>query len=39
MRYLLTVDDNNRVVLQPLDECEDFQNEYINASYVDVRNS
>ena len=29
-------DDDNRVVLRPLEGHEDCQSDYINASYVDV---
>ena len=33
------LDDDNRIVLQPIDGHPDFQHEYINASYIDVRNA
>ena len=32
----LLTDDDNRVVLRPLEGHEDCQSDYINASYVDV---
>ena len=32
----LTTDDDHRVVLRPLEGHKDCQNDYINASYVDV---
>ena len=31
------LDDDNRIVLQPIDGHPDCQHEYINASYIDVR--
>ena len=34
--YVLYSDDENRITLIPIDENEDCQREYINASYVDV---
>ena len=30
-------DDSNRVVLKPLEGHDNYQSDYINASYVDVR--
>ena len=32
-------DDDNRIALKPLPEFEDCQGDYINACYVDVRNT
>ena len=32
----LLTDDDNRVVLRPLEGHEDCQSDYVNASYVDV---
>ena len=32
-------DDDNRIALKPLPEFEDYQGDYINACYVDVRNT
>ena len=32
------LDDDNRIVLQPIDGHPDCQHDYINASYIDVRN-
>ena len=32
------LDDDNRIVLQPIDGHPDCQHEYINASFIDVRN-
>ena len=36
--YLLlcVLDDDNRIVLQPLGESKDCQGDYINACYIDV---
>ena len=34
--YLFFTDDHNRVVLSSMAECSGIQNEYINASYIDV---
>ena len=34
--YICTVDDHNRVLLNPLPNCPDCQHDYINASYIDV---
>lgn len=31
------LDDDNRVELKPLKASEEYQNDYINASYIDVR--
>ena len=31
------VDDDNCITLKPLPEAEDYQEDYINACYVDVR--
>ena len=31
------LDDDNRIVLQPIDGHPDCQHDYINASYIDVR--
>ena len=31
--FIILIDDDNRVVLKPLDE---YESDYINASYVDV---
>ena len=36
MASLSYTDDDNRVVLNPLEGHEDCQSDYINASYVDV---
>ena len=36
MVSLSCTDDDNRVVLRPLEGHEDCQSDYINASYVDV---
>ena len=30
------LDDDNRIILQPLSGCADCSRDYINASYVDV---
>jgi protein tyrosine phosphatase len=30
-------DDDNRIVLKPLSDVSDYQRDYINACYVDVR--
>ena len=32
----LYIDDDNRIILKPLSGSTDTQNDYINASYVDV---
>ena len=32
----LYLDDDNRVVLQPITGCPDCQGDYINASYIKV---
>ena len=34
----ISSDDDNRIVLKPLSGSTDCQSDYINASYVDVRN-
>ena len=36
MVSLSCIDDDNRVVLRPLEGHEDCQSDYINASYVNV---
>ena len=33
---LCLLDDDNRIVLQPLGESKDCQGDYINACYIDV---
>ena len=32
----LSIDDNNRIVLQPTEGHSDCQNDYINACYINV---
>ena len=34
--YAFVTDDDNRVLLEPIGDYPDCQNEYINACYVDV---
>ena len=34
--YILSIDDNNRIVLQPTEGLSDCQNDYINACYINV---
>jgi hypothetical protein len=34
--WLCLLDDDNRIVLQPLAESKDCQGDYINACYIDV---
>ena len=34
---IFILDDDNRIVLQPIDGHPDCQHDYINASYIDVR--
>ena len=34
--HSLNIDDENRIVLKPISGCSDRQQDYINASYIDV---
>ena len=34
--HMLFLDDDNRIILKPIESNEDCQREYINACYVDV---
>ena len=36
VEHILILDDDNRIILQPLSGCADCSRDYINASYVDV---
>ena len=37
MHESFDTDDHNRIVLHPVDECEDHQREFVNACFIDVR--
>ena len=36
LMYMCTSDDNNRIKLEPIPGCSDCQDDFINASYIDV---